>query len=307
MTINENKLKDFVSKWLDGISYELNYWDSVISDDESWNSYIDDKLIQDEIDHDEKVKKILDAGSGPVTVLSPNKYNYIFSCDPLAEYYKLMLNNYNRKPIVNTEFCFSERLYEKYEANFFDEVHMQNALDHSFFPMNSIYSFLYVLKIGCKVILKHYRNEAETEFYNGFHQFNIDVENDKALLWNKREKIMLNDVLKDLAEVNCYITKINNRTWRGEEDFVIIEITKKNHFNILDYVSNNYYLDKYLFLSISFLSSLDISIKNHDFVSSTRLNKIRDKLKANNSLIRKTAWWIPIKKYRDKFRNDNIV
>lgn len=58
MTINENKLKDFVSKWLDGISYELNYWDSVISDDESWNSYIDDKLIQDEIDHDEKVKKI---------------------------------------------------------------------------------------------------------------------------------------------------------------------------------------------------------------------------------------------------------
>ena len=111
----------------------------------------------------------------------------------------------------------------------------------------SIYNLLYIVKIGGKVILRHFRNEAEGAMYTNFHQFNIDIQNNEAVLWNRDVTIILKDVLKGIAEVDCRL-EIDNYIKR---EFVIIEITKISNFNILEYIGANHYFDKYIFIAIS--------------------------------------------------------
>ena len=289
----EKKFKEFIRRWLDGVGFEVSYWNDLIADDKSWLSYVGNRNIQDKSLINSNVKKILDAGSGPITVLNPSNDCYIFSCDPLADYYKFLIEKYKRTPIVNTEFCFSERLYEKYKSNFFDEVHMQNALDHSFFPMNAIYNFLYVVKVNGKITLKHYRNEAEFENYSGFHQYNIDVQDGKAVIWNKEIRYVLDDELKNIADINAYI---DNNIFSREAS--IIEITKKNDFNILDYISNNYYFDRYLFLTSSTLQSLFYIDPDKELIYG-KLKKTTNLVFNYNKFVKALAFFMPTKKLKN--------
>ena len=241
--ILESNYQLFVNNWIKGIESELMFWEYMISNDEIWLPK-EKRNKQTTNINDKNVMKILDVGAGPMTILTPNNTSHIIAVDPLALYYNKLLDKYNRNPILRTEFCFSERLYERFEENYFDQVHMSNALDHSFFPMISLFNFLYVVKKGGKVLLYHAQNEAEFEKYLGFHQFNIDIQDGKAVFWNKSVKIILEDILNGIAEIECcflYNSEID-RNW------VKIEITKKSNFNILDYVKNNHYFDKYIFL-----------------------------------------------------------
>ena len=301
--INEDNFKKFLYRWLDGIGSEVGFWEWAMSND-YWNYYVGNKIEQSKIEHSSDAKKILDVGSGPITVLNPNKDVIIYACDPLAEYYRFLLNKYNKTPIVETEFCLSERLYEKYKANFFDEVHMQNALDHSFLPMNSIFNFLHVVKISGKIILKHHRNEAQFEKYLGLHQFNVDVENNNAILWNKDIKININDIIGDIGEITCEISQIQREG--KEQDFITIEIIKKKDFNILEYVSNNYYFDKYLFLVSTALTS-DIYLDKYDDILYGRLKRAIKFTNKRNKFVKKFGWYIPIRKLRDKFREKYYI
>ncbi|MEI0479308.1 hypothetical protein [Brachyspira pulli] len=330
--VKESDFKLFVSRWINGIEFELNFWEGAIKDDKRWNSRLKIPKQTTSI-FSPNIKKVLDVGSGPMTTIIPSNDIFIVATDPLADYYNSLLKKYNRTPSVTTEFAFSERLYEKYKENFFDEVYITNALDHSFFPMNSIYNMLYVLKTSGKLILKHFRNEAEIEKYIGFHQFNIDIQNNEAVLWNKNSKIVLNDILKNIATIKFNIEKVNYR--KREEDYITIEITKNENFNILNYLDTNFYFDKYLFLEISKLVSKNANrlnimyeltpninnneVKNTIQISTntnynTHFNNLNNNInivKNNLNIINKKidnivnaiAWWIPVKKWRDNFRN----
>ena len=320
--INENKFSEYLNRWLEGIEDELYFWYSVISDNEKWNSHVANRKPQKTTYNSLGIKKILDVGSGPTSIWIPDTDKFIIACDPLAEYYKSMMDIFNRKTIVEPLFCFSERLYEKFQHNTFDIVTMRNALDHSFFPMITIYNLIYVCKIGGKVILRHSKNEALRENYTGFHQFNVDIIDNRAILWNENTNIDVEELIYKIANVSSYKEIINDR------EFIIIELIKTCDFNILEYTNYNYYLDKYIFMEISqFLSNHAINLINNKLncknIEYKKINKnyifqtsryfSNNNFELSNSkldiliykidkIIESISWWIPVKKWRDNFR-----
>jgi len=79
----------------------------------------------------------------------------------------------------------------------------RNALDHSFDPVRGIEEMLLVLKIGGRVNLIHYANEAEEGKYVGFHQWNFDVVDGRPIVWNKNTHVDLIDRFGECANVSC--------------------------------------------------------------------------------------------------------
>jgi hypothetical protein len=49
--------------------------------------------------------------------------------------------------------------------------------------------------------LNHHPNEAETERYKGFHQFNIIDEKGRLIIWNKQQRIDVNFLIQDYANI----------------------------------------------------------------------------------------------------------
>jgi hypothetical protein len=77
---------------------------------------------------------------------------------------------------------------------------MRNALDHSYDPLAGIKQMIGVVKKGQVVILEHAANEAEKANYVGFHQWNICMENNEFILWNKSARINVSEELKQIAK-----------------------------------------------------------------------------------------------------------
>lgn len=150
---------------------------------------------------------VLDVGAGPLTLLGkvlPGRKLTIIAVDPLADIYDKILESYHIVPLIRTESCDSERLSEKFHACTFDLVVIQNALDHSYDPMEGIKQMLYVLRKDCWVILSHDTNEAERANYVGFHQWNFCREEDKFIIWNKDARIDVASELGGYAEITLH-------------------------------------------------------------------------------------------------------
>lgn len=53
----EKKFKEFIRRWLDGVGFEVSYWNDLIADDKSWLSYVGNRNIQDKSLINSNVKK----------------------------------------------------------------------------------------------------------------------------------------------------------------------------------------------------------------------------------------------------------
>lgn len=201
-----------------------NNWDSelVASELEFWNSWFKTKglhwpedyrfrldrntELQEWIKHfviETKGTKILDVGSGPLTVLGKN-FNReplnITCCDALGDSYQLLLTEYaidvQRElwPVA----CDMEAISEQFEANSFDLVHAQNCVDHSYDPMMAIHEMITVCKTKGIVLLRHEENEAEREGYSGLHQWNFVLENGEFGIKSKYGIQFVHRILQDI-------------------------------------------------------------------------------------------------------------
>jgi SAM-dependent methyltransferase len=165
--------------------------------------------------------KVLDVGAGPITNLGKHlsgKNLTIVPIDPLAESYATIFKEFNVTPLIKTEFGEVENLVSQFGENAFDLVYMCNALDHSRDPMQGISQMLAVTKPGCYVSLHHFIREAEHASYGGFHQFNLDTDNGKFILWNRSERFDVEDLLKDVGEFSVEVRP--NTRW------IIVNIKK---------------------------------------------------------------------------------
>lgn len=148
---------------------------------------------------------VLDVGAGPLTplgkVLAGYKLN-ITAVDPLADEYNNILREYGIIPIVKTQYGEVERLAEIFPQDHFDFIHVSNALDHSYDPLEGIRQMMAILRRGCYIFLCHNTNEAENENYVGFHQWNFCQANDQFIIWNEKSRVNVNDTLAEHAEVN---------------------------------------------------------------------------------------------------------
>jgi hypothetical protein len=214
----------FIDKWLAGIDYEARYWDGFIgakgglqSQDYERRTMPAPPFCYGHIpDLPAWPPTVLDVGAGPISnagIRTPAGDVNLVACDPLAPIYDAILRKHNVVPYVRSEFAIVERLTERYGANRFDAVLMQNALDHAFYAVDGLLELFNVAKIGGQVLLLHAGNEAEFESYSGFHQWNIDAEGDCLIFWRQDTRVVINDLLRDSATITNEVSLLDPSIW----------------------------------------------------------------------------------------------
>lgn len=224
-----------IDKWLEGIPYELAFWNNVYRWKRPFNglmkwSHYGDFITLESFDalqflENQDNPMVLDVGSGMSyatgnfykknTGKTPLNVHYI---DPLAPFFNKIIKKY-KKNLPDIDYGMMEYLSAFYPNHDVNLVIIQNALDHSSNPLKGIYEAIDTLRIGGKLYLNHHPNEAETEHYKGFHQFNIFDENGKLIIWNKTERYDIAELLNGFASVE---------TSKAKSGHVIALITKNS-------------------------------------------------------------------------------
>ncbi len=216
-------------KWLVGIPYEVAFWEATYRNKKELDklfvfSHYGKALTLDGFDAaafllsqpKPEQAKILDIGSGmtylPGEYIVDAKGNTvsldIHYVDPLANYYNRIAEKH-RPDVPKVEFGMMEYLSAFYPEHDVTLAIIQNALDHSANPVKGILEALNALQTGGILYLNHHPNEAEYENYRGFHQFNICIENDELIIWNRDERFNVNNIVKDFARVETKIVGNN--------------------------------------------------------------------------------------------------
>ena len=217
-----------MKNWVNGIPYEIAFWEGVYSNKKRieslfrWSKYNKEiELVNFDVKEFLSQKEnpiVVDAGCGMSFCngdkLEGKQLNAIY-IDPLAPFYNKIIEK-KKLELPKITFGFIEYL-SSFVPNKISLIIVQNALDHSKNPLKGILECVESLEIGGVLYLRHFRNEAETENYRGFHQYNISIENDDMIIWNKETKLNINSILKDFA-----VTKTSTN---GNE--IIAVITKK--------------------------------------------------------------------------------
>ena len=214
----ERKTPAITQKWLDGISYEIAFWNNVYRWPHTykglmgWSNYGSVIKLEGFDANGYLVRqsspKVYDVGAGMSYavgsfvdkgggMLEPIDIHYV---DPLALHFNHILERYH-KPLPPIELGMAEFLSAFIPQNEASLITIQNALDHSANPIKGIVEALVVLKTGGVLYLNHHPNEAEMEKYKGFHQYNIDEKDGDLLIWNQREKHNVSSLLAGYAMV----------------------------------------------------------------------------------------------------------
>jgi SAM-dependent methyltransferase len=205
---------DIKENWSKELDHETEFWNEWFKTEgltwgEDYHFRIDpDASLQQHL-HDclpssERVH-ILDVGAGPLTVLGkkyPGKKLIISAVDPMADSYDKILIENNVEPLVRTKYGIGEKLIEQFNVNCFDIVYCQNALDHSYDPVEGIKQMLAVCKKGGYVVLFHETNEGVNEGYKNLHQWNFCKDKGHFVIWNNNALHDIDVLLDGIATVN---------------------------------------------------------------------------------------------------------
>lgn len=241
-------------KWFAGIENEVGFWDNFIGekggpwprDYERRTQPVPPFVYGHMPELPSWPPTILDVGAGPISdvgISTPAGNVNLIACDALSPIYDAILLKHNLVPYVRSEFALVERLTERYGANRFDAVIMRNALDHAFYAVDGLLQLFNVAKIGGQVLLAHAENEAQCEFYNGFHQWNITIDGDKLVFWRDNSRIVVNDLFGDCATITneTRLLESSQKEWPGRRYIYTkiikhktIEVPPSKHLHIYD-------------------------------------------------------------------------
>lgn len=175
---------------LRGVAHELRFWKEFVQSDRFLKGWVPDNIITPELreevnfmirDADDaadkefrhKDFKVLDVGSGVVSILNGTIHpHHLMALDPLGELYELIFD-YKAHGIA-PPIALSGEDMQFIEQ--FDVVHMSNALDHSYDPFLVYQNLIRAVKPGGLLIIQGFGNEGSYEKWEGFHQWNIDIE-----------------------------------------------------------------------------------------------------------------------------------
>lgn len=118
---------------------------------------------------------VIDVGSGPLTTVG-SRWTHplrVIAIDPLADRYNALMDKLGVVPPVRPVRGSAESLSSTVAEASADLLVMNNALDHSFEPLQCVLNLVTAARPGCFVYLNHFANEAERENYRGLHQWNI--------------------------------------------------------------------------------------------------------------------------------------
>jgi SAM-dependent methyltransferase len=204
--------------WTRSISHELDFWEEWLSTKGmTWpddydrrldaQTPLDEQLIIAQLPHlAEPIVKILDVGSGPLTVLGkryPGKTLEITATDALGDQYNTLLDRVGLSPPVRPIACAGEQLLEKFSANTFDFAYARNALDHAYDPVRVIENMLAVVKPHRYVVLRHWREEGKAQHYHGLHQWDFLIDRGDFVVAHVRRSVNLTKAFAGKATVAC--------------------------------------------------------------------------------------------------------
>jgi SAM-dependent methyltransferase len=158
------------------IREELSFWKTFVKTDRFLKDWIADRKTSEldeyvsEFIKNVKHDKILDVGSGPVSILHGLlKNSDITAVDALADYYQQIFN-FKKYKINPPIFNRAETL--NYES-VFDIVHISNALDHCQdlnLAVNNLYK---AVKQNGYLIIQTFEKEGTEQKWAGFHKWDI--------------------------------------------------------------------------------------------------------------------------------------
>ncbi len=236
---NRDYLFDAFSSWQRGIQYEIDFWDTWFkTKGGEWNadyhSRLQPKPLVDWLarllpSNSGRTVRVLDVGAGPITktgTFVPGVDAEIVAIDPLAHFYRRIMNKYNVYPPIQTRFGFTEDISARFEVNSFSLITCTNALDHAIEPMWGLLEMLICLKTSGRIFLSHRCDEAEEENYTGFHQWNFTEESGDFIIWNNNIRRNVTNILSDVATVST------NVTYSDKSPYIAVEIEKHTHLPI---------------------------------------------------------------------------
>jgi SAM-dependent methyltransferase len=173
---------------------ELNFWDLELSlngpyveemmcrtDPEQQHKvypwYIQ-PLINELTERNSQIPKVLDVGSGPISILSfgdQQSYFDLVSVDPLADKYEDLLNKYKFKRSNKLVRGFGEDLTNLFGLNVFDLIWMYNALDHCQNPQLVFKELVNVLKQGGYLFIQGQSREGTATGWKGLHHHDLYI------------------------------------------------------------------------------------------------------------------------------------
>jgi 2-polyprenyl-3-methyl-5-hydroxy-6-metoxy-1,4-benzoquinol methylase len=173
---------------LAGITHELRFWQGFVKTDRFLKGWVADCVtpelnhqVYDFIhgvltqSHDRQGVKILDVGSGVVSILNGlvPKAN-LTAVDPLGGLYEFVFDYAKHK--INPPLPIpAEELKDGMFSYQFDIVHISNALDHCQDPAAAYMALHSLVKKDGFLIIQGFENEANYEQWQGFHQWNIEL------------------------------------------------------------------------------------------------------------------------------------
>src|SRR5687768_2229931 len=137
--------------WADSLDHEIGFWRRRISrDPEAFQRRYErpsptNELLPGLVDLlGAERPSLLDVGSGPAPVVIGrySKPVEISACDPLAGGYQRLLEESHVTSPLKLSTVDGERLVEHFGLDRFDITHIQNALDHSYRPVEVVQNML---------------------------------------------------------------------------------------------------------------------------------------------------------------------
>ncbi len=256
-----------MKNWLNGIPYEIAFWSSIYNNKRSrdklflWtknNCGINNEILNlDEFLSSKKGSTVLDVGCGMSfrTMYLLENYDVdLHYIDPLADYFnKIAIKN--KVSVPNIQFGMLEYLSAFFQSESISLIFIFNALDHSLNPIKGLFECFDILDIGGVIYLQHHNNEAETESYRGFHQYNITIIENQLVIWNKENRYNINELFADFAEVITDFT--------ADEPTAIIKKIKSNPRKFNNDNDDRLFLCKNLIDFTKNISSPSFVIKYH--------------------------------------------
>ncbi len=133
-----------------------------------------------EIEKSHRRARILDVGSGPVSILrgSFEHLNVDLVCvDPLADEYSDIRASNDLALPVSIMCGHGEQLASMFGPRSFDAVHMRNALDQTANPLSTIRQMLHVARPEGYLLVHGFERQADAQNWIGFNQWNVYHDN----------------------------------------------------------------------------------------------------------------------------------
>ncbi|MBP7554803.1 MAG: hypothetical protein KA821_00965 [Chitinophagaceae bacterium] len=175
--------------------------------------FTSDILIADLIDKSVSHPRVLDVGSGPLSIFPKVLYDgrpvELYAIDALAGIYNRELTINGIAPLVKTMEGYAETLEDIYNAEQFDLIYVRNSLDHTCNPFLSIESMIHILKPQSRIFMAHRKNLGKLENYMGAALWNITEDNNNLIVWGKGRSVNLTIELETYA----YVKTIGGDIW----------------------------------------------------------------------------------------------